>query len=106
MAKEFWTITEVVEIFQVERSFLIELEEEEIVCPECRDGDTENKIFFQPDLENLRLAKLLVEDMGVNLPGVDIILRMRRNMYAMRRQFDAVLEDMAREVRRVLEERT
>jgi len=105
MDKEYWTITEVVEIFQVDRSFLLDLEEEEIVCPECREGDMENKVFSQPDLENLRLAKLLVEEMGVNLPGVDIIIRMRRNMVDMRRQFDAVLEDLAGEVRRVLEER-
>jgi MerR family transcriptional regulator/heat shock protein HspR len=102
MVKEYWTIHEVLETFAVETSFLRELEEEEIVCPVCRETDSE-KVFSLSDLENLRLAKLLVEDMGVNLPGVEIILRMRRTMFEMRSQFDGVLEDMAQEVRRMLQ---
>ena len=103
MVKEFWTITEVVEVFQVEKGFLRELEDEEIVCPTCRRDDDQEKVFSPADLENLRLAKLLVEDMGVNLPGVEVILNMRRTMFEMRSQFDGVLEDMAKEVRRMLQ---
>jgi len=44
-----------------------------------------------------------VEELGVNLPGVDIILRMRRDMFSMRRQFDAILEDLARKIRAEVE---
>lgn len=105
MVKEYWTITEVMERFEVETRFLMELEEEEIICPVCREGDS-SKWFSESDLENLRLAKLLVDDMGVNLPGVEIILRMRQTLLDMRTQFDAVLEDVAGEVRRVLQDRS
>ena len=35
--------------------------------------------------------------MGVNLPGVEVILRMRQMMFDMRRQFDEILEDLAQE---------
>jgi MerR family transcriptional regulator/heat shock protein HspR len=99
--KEFWTVTEVVERFKVEMRFLEDLEEEEVVCPVHRD-DPQAKLFSKRDLENLRLAKILVEDMGVNLPGVEVILRMRQNMIDMRNQFDAILEDLARHVRETL----
>jgi MerR family transcriptional regulator/heat shock protein HspR len=95
MSKEFWTITEVIEIFQVDEGFLAELEEEEIICPTCRE-DPGDKLFSSADLEKLRLAKILIEEMDVNLPGVDIILRMRQSMFEMRRQFDSILEDLAR----------
>ena len=47
------------------------------------------------DLENIRLAKILIEEMGVNLAGVEVILRLRQNMIEMRRQFDAILEDIS-----------
>ena len=57
------------------------------------------------ELEKLRLAKLLIDDMGVNLPGVEIILRMRQSIYAMRRQFDDILEDLAGRLRETLEEK-
>jgi hypothetical protein len=38
----------------------------------------------------------------VNLPGVEIILRMRQNMFEMRRQFDEILEDLARQLKQDL----
>ncbi len=97
MAKEFWTITEVVELLEIEESFLLELEEEEVICPVCRDQPPK-RLFRSSDLERLRLAKALVEDMGVNVAGVEVILRMRQNMIEMRRQFDAILEDLAQEI--------
>ena len=94
MTKKLWTVTEVVEIFEVEERFLQELEEEEVLCPTCGE-ESPAKLFSEAEIEKLRLAKILTEDMGVNLPGVDIILRMRQNMIDMRRQFDDILEDLA-----------
>ena len=93
MTKEFWTKTEVVEVFQIEERFLVELEEEEIICPLCRDDPSE-RLFTPTEMEKLHLVKILVEDMGVNLAGVEVILRMRQNMIDMRNQFDSILEDL------------
>ncbi len=98
MTKEFWSVTEVIEIFQVEQRFLEELEEEEVLCPICGEASPA-KLFSEAELEKLRLAKILVEELGVNLPGVDIILRMRQNMIDMREQFDTILEDLAEHFR-------
>jgi MerR family transcriptional regulator/heat shock protein HspR len=97
MAKEFWTITEVVELLEIEEGFLVKLEQEEVICPVCRDQPPK-KLFTSSDLERLRLAKALVEDMGVNMAGVEVVLRMRQNMIEMRRQFDAILEDLAQKI--------
>jgi MerR family transcriptional regulator, heat shock protein HspR len=104
MAGEYWTTGEVIKMFQVETRFLTLLEEEEIVCPDAR-GESCEKRFREADLERLRLAKLLVEEMGVNLAGVEIILRMRESMFEMRSQFDHILEDLAANLERVLQER-
>ncbi len=100
MDKEFWTVHEVMERFEVEETFLRELEDEEILCPACEE-DAQSKRFPADELEKLRLAKLLVEEMEVNLSGVDIILRMRQHMMEMRRQFDAILEDLATQLGRL-----
>ena len=101
MKKEFLTVTEVVELFQIQENFLLDLEEEEIVCPICQK--TSPTKFFPPsELEKLRLVKILHEDMGVNLPGIEIILRMRQSMFDMRRQFDLILEDLARNIQETL----
>ena len=101
MTKEFWTVSEVVEIFQVDERFIEDLEEEDVVCPVCGE-DAPTKLFSSRDLENLRLAKILVEDMGLNLAGVEVVLRMRQTMIDMRMQFDAILEDLAKEFQETL----
>jgi MerR family transcriptional regulator/heat shock protein HspR len=105
MTKKYWTVSEVVEIFKVDERFLSDLEDEDILCPECR-GDASTKLFPPSEMEKLRIAKVLVEEMEVNLPGVEIILRMRQNLIEMRAQFDAIMADLAAELRRSRGEKT
>jgi MerR family transcriptional regulator/heat shock protein HspR len=104
MTKELWSITEVSEVFEVEEHFLIELEDEEIICSVC-NGDPPTKLYTSSELEKLRLVKILTEDMGVNLAGVEVILRMRQSMIEMRRQFDSILEDLAQELQGAFREK-
>lgn len=102
MEKKYYTTTEIMEIFQVDEDLIINLEREEIICPECADDDP-LKHFSSHEIEKLRIAKLLIEDMEVNLPGVEIILRMRESMINMRRQFDDILEDLALQIKKTLD---
>ena len=96
MDERFWTMTEIIEEFRIDEDFFMELEQEEILCPTCLEN-TASKLFAESELEKLRLAKLLMQEMGVNLAGVDIILRMRRDLFALRNQFDEILEDLAKQ---------
>ncbi len=98
MTKEYWTVSEVVEIFQIPRTFLTILEEEDIICSRCREEDNEC-IYCREEMEMLRIAKMLTEEFDVNLPGVDIILHMRRQLMDMRKQFDEILLDLAEKLR-------
>jgi len=101
MIKKYWSVTEVVEFFQVNEAFLNDLEKEDIVCPSCRDGLLD-KSFSTAEMEKIRLAKILMDEMDVNLAGVEVILQMRKSMIAMRKQFDAILEDLAQEMEKNL----
>ena len=76
MTKEFCTTTETPEFFQIDEGFLAELEEEEIICPTCRE-DPRVKLFPSCELEKLQPAKVLLEHMGINLADVKVIIRMR-----------------------------
>ena len=98
MTKEYWTINEVIQIIEVDEKFINDLEKEEIVCPTYAKGRTV-KQYSTSDLDRLRFAKSLMEDMEVNLPGIEIILRMRQEIIDMRRQFDEILEDMATQIK-------
>ncbi len=101
MTIKYLKITEVIEQFQIERGFLDDLEEEEIICPFCHENSSE-KLFSESELEKLRLARILHEEMDVNLPGIEVILQMRQNMLDMRRQFDDILEDLASRLKKRL----
>lgn len=95
MSKEFYTRKEVLHLLQIKEGLLFSLEKEEIIRPIEKD-ELHGELFSSLDLERVRLAKLLVEEMDVNLAGVDIILRMRQDMIELRRQFDVILEDVAK----------
>jgi MerR family transcriptional regulator/heat shock protein HspR len=103
MTKELWSVTEVLQLFQVEEGLLRDLEEEEIICPACNEG-LPTRLFDVHELEKLRIAKILMEEMDVNLSGVEVILQMRQNMIDMRRQFDAILEDLAIQLTEAIKE--
>jgi len=102
--KTYWTTTEIIEQFQVDERFINVLEKGEIVCSTCRENDPAKK-YRAEEVEKLRLAKVLMEEMEVNVPGVEVVLHMRQKMIEMRRQFDAILEELARHVHAALEER-
>ena len=104
MSKQFWTITEIIESFEIDEVFLVNLEREEIVCPTCT-RKAQPKLFTATDMEKIRLAKILTEEMGVNLAGVEVILRMRQNMFEMRKQFDTILEELAKNVNDTLKKK-
>lgn len=98
MEKEYWTVSEVIEIFEIDEGTITYLEEEEIVCPECFN-EHPSKRYNVFDLDKLRLVKILMEDMDVNLPGVEVILKMRESMIRMRNQFDDILENLAADLK-------
>ena len=88
------------EIFQIDETVISYLEEGEILCPKCFE-EKPIKRFSAVELDKLRLAKTLMEDMEVNLPGVEVILRMRESMLRMREQFDDILEGLAMEIKKL-----
>lgn len=99
MEKDAWTIKEVIEILHVDQKLVTTLEQEDIITL-ITDETGREKLLPGREIDKIRVARILMEEMDVNLPGVEVILRMRQNMIDMRRQFDDILEDLARELRK------
>lgn len=57
-----------------------------LILPRRSDGNI--RLFSDADVERLRSIKRLVEDLGVNLAGAEVILHMREQMDAMRREME------------------
>jgi MerR family transcriptional regulator/heat shock protein HspR len=103
MEKTYWTIDEVLESLQITKELLVDLEKEQIVCSTYVETEHTN-VFTRDDVEKIRVIKTMVEDLGVNLPGVEVILHMRQEMIAMRKQFNQILDHIAREARQDLQQ--
>src|SRR4051794_37403269 len=54
------------------------------------------------DVERARVIALLTQELEVNMPGAEVILRMRDDMIAMQRQFEEILASLCVELRRGL----
>ena len=64
-------------------------EREGLLKPSRSVGNT--RLFEDGDLERLEVILSLTRDLGVNLAGVEIILKMRRRMTDMQRQIEDLL---------------
>lgn len=92
MERKFFRITEVAEICGVDREFVARLEAEQVIEPVVR---SHAKYYPRDQVERVRIARLLMHEMGVNLEGAEVALHMRDQMIAMQRQFKEVLRRLA-----------
>ena len=97
MPGKFLRITEVVKICGVDEDFVIRLEQEKVIYPVIRRN---RKLYPLDQVDRVRVARLLIEEMGVNLEGAEVALHMRDQMIAMQRQFNELLRLLGRELKR------
>ena len=62
----------------------------------------EESVVSIEDVDNARVAHLLISELDVNLAGAEVIVRMRSEMIAMQRQFGQILETLIQEIRTVV----
>ena len=55
------------------------------------------RLYSDRDIALLQRVRILVEDMGVNLPGVEVILRMMQRMGEMQQQLEEAREELKKQ---------
>ncbi len=93
-ARPLYRISVVAEMLGIHPQTLRLYERKGLVRPSRTVGRT--RMYSAEDVDDLRRILRLGRDLGVNLAGVEIILRMRRQMMAMQEE----LEELASNVRR------
>ncbi len=59
---------------------------------------TKNRLYSDEDIQRVRQIQRLTQDMGVNLAGVEIILRLLDDMEEQRQEFDRAMDEYVVEV--------
>jgi MerR family transcriptional regulator, heat shock protein HspR len=88
MGQRYIEITEVIKVCKVEKDFIQQLERESVIRPVVQ---RRRKLYPPDQVDRIRIANLLIQEMGVNFEGAEVVLNMREQMIAMQRQFDEVL---------------
>ncbi len=81
----FYSREKIVKLLEIDEGFLTALESEEIIEADATAGEAGE--FSERMFERVRVAHELVSELDVNLPGVAIIVRMREQMFELRREF-------------------
>ena len=97
MAQKYLRITEVIQICGVDEAFVLRLERESLISPVTRRSQ---RLYPLAQVDRIRVARLLIEEMGVNLEGAEVALHMREQMIAMQRQFGELLRLLGKELKR------
>jgi DNA-binding transcriptional MerR regulator len=97
MPRKYLRITEVTKICGVDAKFVMRLEQEQVIHPIVRRS---RKLYPLDQVDRVRVARLLIDEMGVNLEGAEVALHMREQMIAMQRQFNEILRRLSRELKK------
>jgi MerR family transcriptional regulator/heat shock protein HspR len=97
MTTHYLKLAEVMERLGVDRELLRMLETEDLIHPK-RTLDEEILLSVE-DVDRVRVVRILIQELDVNLAGAEVILHMREDMLAMRHQFDEILATLVKELR-------
>jgi len=85
-------ISAVAEMYDIHPQTLRLYEREGLLKPSRTEGNT--RLYTDDDLKRLEFILELARDYGVNISGIDMIVRMRENMELMRRQMDLMQQQI------------
>jgi hypothetical protein len=88
----YYTRKQVIELLELEESFLVSLEREEIVVRDAPEEDAGD--FSERMLERVRVAHNLIHELEVNLAGAGIIVRMREELAEQRHRIERFLAEL------------
>jgi MerR family transcriptional regulator/heat shock protein HspR len=93
MARKYLRVTEVIKVCGVEEDFLDRLERESMIQPVTRQR---LKVYPLDQVDRVRIAHVLIDELGVNLEGAEVVLHMRSQMMALQRQMSRLMRRLAR----------
>ncbi|MCS6997770.1 MAG: helix-turn-helix transcriptional regulator [Aquificaceae bacterium] len=93
---KLFTIGVVASMFNIHPQTLRLYEKEGLIKPTRSRGRT--RYYTEEDIERLEFILTLSRDLGVNLAGIDIILRMKEHMEELEAQFQKLVEFIQKEI--------
>ncbi|PHR57890.1 MAG: MerR family transcriptional regulator [Arcobacter sp.] len=89
-----YLISIVAKILDIHPQTLRQYERENLVCPSRSGGRI--RLYSQKDIDRIKMILRLTRDLGVNLAGVDIILRLKEHVEGLEQEVNDLTLDISR----------
>lgn len=86
-----YVISQVIEMSGTDEVTILSYEKEGLIEPFIEEGQ---RLYSDEHIEKVMMIKRLIDDLGVNLAGVEVILNMREQMLIMQREFEKIIDEM------------
>src|SRR5260221_12509796 len=97
--KGFFSISAVAKMFSVHQQTVRLYEKQGLINPKRSSGNT--RLFSEEDIDQLEEVIYLTHEMGINLAGVEMILRLKKQMKKMQsdmnKMFDSTQQELDQE---------
>ncbi len=88
-----YLISVVAKVLTIHPQTLRQYEREGLICPSRTDGKM--RLYSQKDIDKIKMIQRLTRDLGVNLAGVDIIIRLKDRIEEYEEIIESLKEHMA-----------
>lgn len=89
--KGFYSISAVAEMFSVHQQTIRLYEKEGLISPKRSDGNT--RLFSEEDIERLEEVIYLTHQLGINLAGVEMIIKLQKKIKRLQGEMNKLLDD-------------
>ena len=90
--KGYFSISAVAEMFSVHQQTIRLYEKEGLITPKRSEGNT--RLFSEEDVNRLEEIIYLTHQLGINLAGVEMILKLQKKVQKLQKQMNMVFDDV------------
>lgn len=101
--KGYFSISAVAKMFSVHQQTIRLYEKEGLITPKRSDGNT--RMFAEEDVERLEEIIYLTHQLGINLAGVEMILKLQKKIKSMQKEVNKVFDTASDELEKETEVR-
>lgn len=94
--KGHFSISAVAKMFSVHQQTIRLYEKEGLICPKRSAGNT--RLFSEEDIDRLEEVVYLTHQLGINLAGVEMILKLKKQMKLMQQEMNKLFESTNEEL--------
>ncbi len=94
--KGFFSISAVAKMFSVHQQTVRLYEKQGLISPKRSSGNT--RLFSEEDIDQLEEVIYLTHEMGINLAGVEMILRLKKQIKKMQNEMNKIFDTTQQEL--------